>query len=31
LQDLQPGVGAYVPTLLEREGVKRAKTPETVD
>jgi hypothetical protein len=31
LQDLQPGVGAYIPTLLEREGAKRVKTVESVD
>lgn len=31
LQDLQPGVGAYIPTLLERSGIKRARTPEAVD
>lgn len=31
LQDLQPGVGAYIPTLLERAGVRRARAPETVD
>ena len=24
LQDLQPGIGAYIPTLLERESVKKA-------
>ncbi len=31
LQDLQPGVGAYIPTLLEREGAKRVKAREAVD
>jgi hypothetical protein len=31
LQDLQPGVGAYIPTLLEREGARRMRTHETVD
>ena len=31
LQDLQPGIGAYVPSLLEREGSRRLRTPETVD
>jgi len=31
LQDLQPGIGAYIPTLLEREGVKKARKPEVVD
>ena len=31
LQDLQPGIGAYIPTLLEREGVKKARKPEMVD
>ena len=31
LQDLPPGVGAYIPTLLEREGAKRVHTPEAVD
>ncbi|HTR13047.1 MAG TPA: hypothetical protein VMI72_07270 [Roseiarcus sp.] len=31
LQDLQPGIGAYVPTLLERQGARKARTPETVD
>jgi hypothetical protein len=31
LQDLQPGIGAYIPTLLEREGVKKAHKPEMVD
>ncbi len=31
LQDLQPGVGAYIPTLLERSGVRRALAPEAVD
>jgi len=31
LQDLQPGVGAYIPTLLEREGAKRVKAVESID
>jgi hypothetical protein len=31
LQDLPTGVGAYVPTLLEREGAKRVQVPEAVD
>ena len=31
LQDLQPGIGAYIPTLLEREGVRKARKPEMVD
>jgi hypothetical protein len=35
LQDLPPGVGAYVPALLEHEGRKEApieaRTPEFVD
>ena len=31
LQDLQPGIGAYVPSLLEREGSRRLRTPEAVD
>jgi hypothetical protein len=32
LQDLQPGIRAYVPALLERDALKRLmKTPETVD
>ena len=31
LQDLPVGVGAYIPTLLEREGAKRVKVPEAVD
>jgi hypothetical protein len=32
LQDLQPGIHAYVPVLLEREGLKGlTKMPETVD
>ncbi len=31
LQDLPVGVGAYIPTLLEREGAKRVRIPEAVD
>lgn len=31
LQDLQPGIGAYVPSLLEREGSARLRMPEAVD
>ena len=32
LQDLQPGIHAYVPALLERDALKGLmKTPETVD
>jgi hypothetical protein len=32
LQDLQPGIHAYVPALLERNALKDLmKTPETVD
>jgi hypothetical protein len=32
LQDLQPGIHAYVPALLERGALKSlAKTPEAVD
>jgi hypothetical protein len=32
LQDLQPGIHAYVPALLERDALKGlAKTPEAVD
>jgi hypothetical protein len=32
LQDLQPGIHAYVPALLERDGLKVfARTPEAVD
>jgi hypothetical protein len=31
LQDLPTGVGAYVPTLLEREGARRNRVPEAVD
>ena len=31
LQDLPQGVGAYIPTLLERSGVKRVRAPEAVD
>jgi hypothetical protein len=32
MQDLQPGIGAYVPALLERAGWKQpAKSPELVD
>ena len=31
LQDLPTGVGAYVPTLLEREGARRVQVPEAVD
>ena len=31
LQDLSPGVGAYVPTLLERKVEKRVRIPEAVD
>jgi hypothetical protein len=31
LQDLQPGVRGYVPTLLEREGAKRVRAVESVD
>jgi hypothetical protein len=32
LQDLQPGIHAYVPALLERDGLKGlAKMPEAVD
>jgi vitamin B12/bleomycin/antimicrobial peptide transport system ATP-binding/permease protein len=31
LQDLQPGVGAYIPTLLKREGAKRVRAAESVD
>ncbi len=31
LQDLQPGIGAYVPALLEREAPKRLRVPEAVD
>jgi hypothetical protein len=32
LQDLQPGIRAYLPALLERDALKGLmKTPETVD
>ena len=31
LQDLQPGVGAYIPSLLEREGAKKVRAVEKVD
>ena len=31
LQDLQTGIGAYVPALLEREASRRVRTPEAVD
>jgi hypothetical protein len=31
LQDLQPGVGAYISTLLERDGTKRVRAVESVD
>ena len=31
LQDLQPGIGAYVPALLERQGSRRLRMPEAVD
>jgi len=31
LQDLQPGIHAYVPALLERGALGLAKTPEAVD
>ena len=32
LQDLQPGIHAYVPALLERDALKGlARTPEAVD
>jgi hypothetical protein len=31
LQDLQPGIGAYVPALLERQGSRRLGMPEAVD
>jgi hypothetical protein len=31
LQDLKPGVGAYIPTLLEGEGAKRVRAVESVD
>ena len=31
LQDLQPGIGAYIPTLLERSGGKRARVFEAID
>ena len=31
LQDLQPGIHAYVPSLLESGALPLARTPETVD
>ena len=31
LQDLPPGVGAYVPSLLEKSAAKRLRIPEAVD
>ena len=31
LQDLKPGIGAYVPALLERQAPQRARTLEAVD
>ncbi len=31
LQDLLPGVGAYIPSLLEREATVETRVPETVD
>ena len=32
LQDFQPGINAYVPALLERDGLKvLERTPEAVD
>ena len=31
LQDLPPGVGAYIPSLLERRVEKRVRLPEAVD
>src|SRR5271168_3073518 len=31
LHDLQPVVGAYIPTLLEREGAKRVRAAESFD
>ena len=30
LQDLQPGIGAYIPSLLEREGAKKIRAAEKV-
>ena len=31
LQDLPQGVGAYIPTLLERSGAKRVRLSEVID
>ena len=31
LQDLQPGVGAYIPSLLERQGSRKTWATEAVD